>query len=216
MSVPRILKFSFLLIIYFSLVFLILLGINKVTPSMLPFASAFAVIPLVNLLINRIIRRKSRRQIIPFSANSMIRNIDYLIIGDMCNPSGFLPEGSNYIQLCRPNRGLVASYQILRHTHSILKEEGGVVVFVIKPNQLTGETYSIFDLPFFHKTTIRELNLENKVHATRWPLAFEPINSIKFLMNRMNDVKKDVSCTNEEIIAFCRDRGIELRLKVVD
>jgi hypothetical protein len=201
--------------VFISLVLLLSIIVSILLPKMFPFVGITLVILIIIVMLNRRIKSRLRKQIAPFYSRSMIRNVDYLIIGDICDPSTFLPEKSTYIYIGRPNRGFVVSYQILRHTHSILKDKGGEVVFVIKSNCLKSEEFSVFDIPFLHNTTIKELGLEKIVRRNRWPLIFEPIISVKFIMNRNCSIFKCIDCPDEEIITFCRDRNFTFRLILV-
>lgn len=215
MPLPRILGFLLIDGVFISLVLLLSTIVSILLPEMILYVGITLVVFVIIFMLNRRIKSRLGKQVAPFSSRSMIRNVDFLIIGDLCDPSIFLPKKSTYINIGRPNRGLIVSYQILRHTHSILNE-GGEVVFVIKSNYLKSEVFSVFDIPFLHYTTIKELGLRKIVRRNRWPLIFEPIISVKFTMNRSyRDIFKCIDCPDEEINVFCRDRNLTFRLMII-
>ena len=163
------------------------------------------------LLLNWLVKNKLEKQRRPFYPHSLIRNVDYLIIGDMCDASEIVPEGSTYVQIAAPGRGLAASYEILRHTFSILKENGGNAVIVVKRRNSEKEKYSLFDVGFFHTVTINKLGLEDKIMMSKLPFVFSPIKSLVFLLG-IRKVKNIKDYHNEEIERFCAEREIGIRI----
>lgn len=167
----------------------------------------------VMLCFNRLINKKMYTEIKKFSPQSNIRNIDYLIIGDICNTNNLIPKGKTIIKIMAPNRSIMSSYEILKHTFSILNEENATVIIINKNN--LKKQYTIFDIPYFPMVTINRLMLHKMKKMSEFPLFFAPIKSIKFFINKSNNQIKDVKCPVKEIINFCEDRNIKLIYKEI-
>lgn len=151
--------------------------------------------------------RKMKGMSAPFGTFSNIRNVDYLIIGDFCKAKDYVPEGSSYVQVAAPGRGLNSSYQILRHTHSILKEEGGNVVIAIGKSK---KDFMIFDMPFLHPITIKKYHLERLRKMSKLTFIFSPIDSIRFLLGGGYSTYVPVQKVDSELASFCAERDYSL------
>lgn len=166
------------------------------------------ILYFVATALNELVCRKINRQREPFEINSSVRNVDYLIIGDYCDTKKYVPDGMTYIELFAPERSYKAAFQLLRHTHSILKEEGGTVVVTTGKR---GKNYTVFDIVFFHEITIKRYNLELLKKMSRFPIIAEPLNSLKFLMGMGTQnnymFSEDVP---PELRDFCDERGYRL------
>jgi len=108
------------------------------------YAIVYILIILIALL-DYAVRNKMRTMSAPFDIFSNVRNVDYLVIGDFCRAEDYVPKGKTYVQIAAPGRSLNSSFQILRHTHSILKENGNVII----PIGNSKKDFMIFDMPFF-------------------------------------------------------------------
>ncbi len=173
-------------------------------------ACAVTFLILIFFLLNLMTIRKVNSQKTPFNPRSAIRNVDYLIIGDMCDPNQLIPSGKTYVQLSAPDRNLMSAYEILRHTYSILDEKYGTVVFVIKDKYINVERFSIFDIPLFHKITINRLNLKMMIIKANFPFLFSPLKSIKLLLGIKISGWKNCECPKKKINQFCEERSIKL------
>ncbi len=152
------------------------------------------------------VRRKMQKIAAPFGSFSPVRNVDYLVIGDCIDPAACVPQGATFVQVAAPDRSRNASYQILRHTHSILKEEGGNVVIAIGRGKAD---FTLFDMPFLHPITVKKYHLEGKQRMSRLAFLFAPIASIRFLVGRPHAFRpaEDVDA---QLAAFCQERGYTL------
>lgn len=149
--------------------------------------------------LNKVVIKKLNKQAEVFTSLSEIRNVDYLVIGDMCQ----LDLLGNKVELLAPGRGINACYEILRHTHSILKPGGKVIVAVKKKS--VNNSINSFDLPFFHSITINRLQLKN-IKQKR--IAYlHLIRSIKYILNVKSKGYVFSKCYDERIITFCEERG---------
>ncbi len=166
------------------------------------------VILIALILLNEATRKKLQSFHKPFDTFSEIRNVDYLIIGDQCDPQEFVPEDKTYVQIAAPDRGIRSAYQILRHTHSILKEEGGAVIMTCGKSK---KEFSIFDIPFLHPVTIKKYHLENLKMKSNLPILFAPIASLKFLIGGTQHTYTAMRDVDEELITFCEERNYSLK-----
>ena len=154
------------------------------------------IILIVFDFLNEAVQWKMRKERAPFDSYSRIRNVDYLVIGDICNINDIVPEKNSYVQITAPQRSITASYEILRHTFSILKEYGGIAVIVDAQKK---NDYTTFDIPYFHEVTIERLRLEKPVKLRYFPILTNPIKSIKYLFAKGKKVFQ-CDCENWEII----------------
>ena len=165
---------------------------------------------LTAAVLNELVRWKIDRQKEPFGINSRIRNVDYLIIGDYCDVKDHVPDEASHIEFFAPGRSYQAAFQILRHTHSILKEEGGTVIMTIGKGK---KLYTVFDIAFFHEITIRKYGLQMLKKLSRFPLVAEPLNSLRFLVGGGTH-STYISSDNvpSDLRTFCDERNYRLIL----
>lgn len=157
---------------------------------------------------NLLVYKKIKNNADQFNSNGIIRNVDYLIIGVSCDYKHLLPEGATYIEIIAPNRSLIASYEILRHTHSILKDKGTIVIL---DGGNAKRVFTAFDVLYFHSITIKRMNLEYWNVFKYFPVLTNPFTSIKMIFFRNN--KKtyiEKTCPSKEIIVFCKERELKL------
>lgn len=173
---------------------------------------AGAALVLLGASINVAVLKKMYKQKMPFEPTSKIRNIDYLVIGDMCRTEHIVPAGKTCLQIMAPSRSLYASYEIMRHTFSILRdfEGGGILVLAVRDKYAEKHNFSLFDIPFLHPVTIRKLGLARLARQTRLPLLFAPVRSLRFLLNLRRRTYIHGPCPDRAISEFCKERNIEL------
>lgn len=160
-------------------------------------------------ILNSYVVRNVQLQKTPFQINGNVRNVDYLIIGDMIDSNIVIPQGKCFVQIKAPNRSLYGAFEILKHTSSILDEDNGNVVIAIK-NAESKNQFSVFDIPFFYNLTIKKYGIEKYEKLSRIPLLVKPFSSLQLLLNICNVNWKEKSCPNADIVTFCDDRNIHL------
>lgn len=197
-----------MLVVLATMLFIVALCTRNI---LLSLVLSFTIGALYTLLIklNHFVCRKINRQREPFGINSSIRNVDYLLIGDYCDIKKYVPWDKSHVALFAPGRSYEGAFQILRNTHSILKEEGGTVVITIGKGK---KPYTVFDVPFFHELTVKQYGLEKLRKKSRYPIIFAPINSLKFLMGGTRNSFKISENVSEELRAFCAERNYHLLL----
>lgn len=173
---------------------------------------SFFMMVAVLLVANNIVRKKINDPISKLSSLREIKSYNTIVIGDYCEKEVYLPYcgKGNVLEFICPKRSIDASYQILRHTFSVLEENGTCII--VNGNNSERNRYSVFDLPFFHFITLKELKLETLKSKSRWPLLFYPVCSIMILAGmrsrkfRLNKNLQNIS----EIKEFCEKRNLSL------
>lgn len=198
----KILAFFFLLLCF------ILLLLGKVAVSVI-LGTLFVFVCLL-AIVEKKAHKKLNEQVQIFSPNSSVRNVDRLIIGDLLTSD--CEEMENAVSICAPGRTLFASFQILRHTHSILRSDGlGEVVIVVKKDSITRKTYSVFDIPFFYYTTIQMQNLYQLQRKGKHLMLHAPIKTTRFVFHLTNTKYYEVGVLDQTIDDFCAERGYRVK-----
>ncbi len=168
---------------------------------------------LILSLLNLYVSKKIYYQAQPFSSRCTVRNVQYLLIGDLCQPDNFIPTGSTYIQIAAPGRSLKACYEILRHTFSILDEGNAHVIFVIRKKYFS-KKYTLFDYPLFllSPISVKRLGLTKDIWKLNIPIFAAPIKSLEYLINLKGHYKYPLLSLPSEITAFCKERNISLTI----
>lgn len=186
------------------------IGCGGLFPQYLPVMIIAVLLLILFFILNRSAVRKLLRQKKPFEIGGKIRNVDYLIIGDFIDPASVVPTDKTYVQIKAPNRSLTASFEILRHTSSILDEDHGNVIIAVK-NINKKKPYSVFDIPFLYDLTMKKLGLGKMNQFANFPLLVNPLSTIKFILNYQIRNWKESSCPDKEIDLFCEERNINLK-----
>lgn len=189
----------------------VFVGCFTLFPKLLPLVITILVLLGLLPVLNRIVLRKLACQKDPFKIGGQVRNVDYLIIGDMITPETIIPADKKFVQIKAPDRNLLASFEILKHTSSILDEDNGNVVVAVASKNKTGDNYSVFDMPFLYNLTIKKLGLVRLNKLARFPALIKPLSSIKLAFNLDKKKWKETECPNKDIVNFCTERGFNLR-----
>ena len=212
----RFIKISKLKLIKYTI--LVLLLIFLITSLILKnfLFIVIALLGIIFIILNEIINKKIFLEAKKFKPFSNIRNIDYLIIGNMCDISSLIPKDSSYIAIMAPNRNTKTCFELLKHTYSILNidEKKATAIIIDNPKNQNKE-FTIFDIPFLSRTKIKDLNLSTLLIKSKFPLLFAPISSLKFLFNLKQSALKTVECPDENIKSFCDKRNIKLDYKIL-
>ena len=168
--------------------------------------------------INYIAYKNNSIQLNPFGTYSMVRNVDLLIIGDLFDPSDILKSGQSYVQIAAPGRTMEAAFELLRHTHSILNDETGkseIILAVCRKN-LNKCNFSVWDVPFFHRITVERYRLQILRRMSKVPIIIDFYGTIRMLLGKKSKGYIEELCGRQDMEAFCRERGYNLRLFVKD
>ena len=175
----------------------------------------FAAIIITAAIVNVLAVRKMNKQKAPFWKYSKIRNVDCLVIGDISsNTAQNLSGSGTSVSIYLPGCTLAGAYEVLRHTFSILKENGGNAVLVVRKKNISKTDYSPFDINFFHPVTVNRLGLKRAKFMSRFPIVFATVKSLKFLFGTKT-VSNMQDFYDEDIKNFCIERGIELQILLI-
>lgn len=166
------------------------------------------IIPAVLYALNKKVLHKMNLQYKDFFSPDGKRNIDCLVIGDCYDVSEYLPPNYEYIQIAAPKRGILSDYEILRHTHSILKENGTIYMPVQDKHKDNGLT--IFDFPIFHPITVKKYNIRNFTKKKQFPILYSPIGSLGLLLKNTKKKARCVENMDTRIDKFCQERGYQI------
>lgn len=165
---------------------------------------------IISYSLNRIVLRRCDENLSVFTLDpTRPRNFDYLIIGEYCDVSGLIPDGTKSISFLAPGRSMEVSFLVLEHVFSLLKENGEVI-FVVENEYCGSESLSLFDVTLLHPVAIRKLSLQNLKRKSRYPIIFSPLSSFKFLLSPKKKFMKKVVIDSKAIKTFCLERNISV------
>lgn len=188
----------------------LLLGVIIVfTP--LWYLSLLIFIVLLLLVLNRLIIRKIFDSYCLISPQRAIKQYNTIVIGENINSSVYenLCDKHSTLFITSPDRTLTASYQILLHLISCITD-GGTCIIVSNSLNKQKKEFSLFDIPYIHFITRKELNIEYLNNRVVLPLLYEPVKSLKFLLDIKSSGYKITECHSREIIDFCKRKNISL------
>lgn len=197
-------------LIYIITIFAVIIVCILLLPKAVPFILVFLLLALVFYYFNRCAVRMIESQKAPFQIYGNIRNVDYLIIGDMIDATSIVPPDKRYVQIKAPGRSLNAAFEILKHTSSILDEEKGNVIIAVKKTK-ANRSFSIFDVPFLYNLTIKKYRVEKLVRLSHFPFFTKPFSTIILLLNSYTKNWNETRCLNNEITRFCYERNFRLK-----
>lgn len=166
-------------------------------------------------VINTAAWKKGRKGIEYFSPSCKTRNIDCLVIGDMCRPDEIVSEGKSYLCISAPGRSLKSSFEILRHTFSILREDAGETIITVRKENIE-KGFHLFDMAFLGMSpiSVKRLHLEGLKKKEILPLLFAPAASIQILLGCNRRFSSEMDFVPAEMERFCKERNICLRILV--
>lgn len=167
--------------------------------------SALALALAAAIVINALAARSLKKQYETFNSTSKIRNIDCLFVGDMLKSSEYIEGGCSLAQLSAPGRGFLSDYEIIRHAHSILKDNG--CIYIPYRIRHADSGLSLFDYPIFHRVTFEKYKCSHKAKRAKYPFFFAPLKTILFLLGPRKASGTLKSRCFPEIDKFCEERG---------
>ena len=179
--------------------------------GLLNFWNLIYIIPLilaiVVYLLNKAAKKKMNTIKSVFSPTGTVRNVDCLIIGEKIDAKSVV-NCENTVEINTPNASLASSYELLRHTFSILKD-GGTAIIAVKKSKASADDFSVFAVPFFHDITLTRLKLRALRRKSKYPMIYYPIETLQFLFGKRKSKFKIVK-PDSVIAEFCVDRDIKL------
>ncbi len=181
-------------------------AVGIIFTNLWPLSILFLAVTMV-IIINKLAKRFLYKNIDILHNRTEIREIDTLVIGDNCDLVNISINKERTLFYQSADRSFTASYQIFMHIESLLNE-GGRLIFICN-TRIDSEKISIFDISYLHPITKKELGLESLEQMQRFPLIYEPIKSLKNILNYRENGFKITECNNE-LNKFCNERNIEL------
>lgn len=167
---------------------------------------------LMIIFLNRCVIHRINHPMYAFHSNREIKHYGILVIGDMISTKDLAPyidKQQNVLSIMASDRCLEASWQILRHSVSIL-DEGDTCVIVDRGKKSSKKPYTIFDVPFLHQITRMELHIDESYYKkVRFPLLYEPIRSLRTLYVWGGRYQLS-TCPHDAIVRFCHKKNIRL------
>lgn len=179
-------------------------------PEIFPFIAILILLMVMCFLVNHKAVKIIELQKAPFQIFGEIRNVDYLIIGDMINPSLIVPSDKSFVQIKAPRRSLDATFEILKFASSILDEDNGNVIIAVKKAGFE-KSFSVFDAPFLYDLTIKKYGIERLVRLSKIPFIVKPLSTAILLLNIYSKNWKEIECPNSDMIKFCDERSFQLK-----
>lgn len=173
--------------------------------------SILLALAMLLLVADHAVERKANKFRL-LCANREVKTTDCLVIGDMCSNDIAASNGiafENALFITAPDRSLEASYVILAHAFSILNGATPTCIITHKKGRCK-RPFTLFDTPYLHFLTIRELGLEKLADKARHPLWHEPAKSLRILFGCNPKGYVQADCTDSRIVQFCQERGIRL------
>lgn len=172
----------------------------------------FCVVIIVVMFLIRHINRKvveiTQKQTEIFFPDGKVRNVDCLIIGDMMK----VAPREGLLQLSAPDRTLLGAYEILRHTHSILRDDKTVTVIIAVKKRLKSiSKYGIFDTLFFHWLILEEKKLYRLRNKAKSPFIYAPLKTLQIYFQRYSAKYEECEVLDDKIYEFCQERGYKIR-----
>ena len=175
------------------------------------YLSLFIFAGALFLILNRVMIREIYKPCALFSSQREIKQYKFIVIGDCVKPYVYEPycDKDTTLVFTSPDRTLNASCQILLHMISCINE-GGTCIITHNSRNKSKCDYSLFDLPYLHIITRKELDIEYLNDRLRFPLYYETVKCMKLLLGIKANRYKIGECPNQEIVEFCKRKRISL------
>lgn len=203
------LSFACAIAIWLLVIILSVLLTDRTGGAFIILAAIELAVTIIMIFIgaNLLMKNKIYAQRKPFDTFSGIRNVDTLYIGEISRGGA---HDNNILYIYTPNATENSAYEVLRHTFSILDENGSTVVLCVNASaQRNKKSFSVFDIPFFNDVTIHRLGLENIKSEIWFPLLYDLAGCFRYIF-KIGKKAKEEQCVNDEILDFCEQRNIKL------
>lgn len=170
---------------------------------------------LIGIMLNKYITKKYiLGQLQDLNSRSHVRNVDYIIIGEpvrICDLN--LNPDKTFIQVSIPGIYEGGVYQILRKIHSILKNEGEVII-ALKEKHLNDFRIRPIETLYMLDLTIKQIGLKKTSKLAKFVLFIQPIDCFKLLMNVKVKGFKEINRPDSIITNFCEERDYSIKYYV--
>lgn len=143
-----------------------------------------------------------------------VRNVDYLIIGDMADIGDICEEGDKTVCIMSPNRSLECSFWVLKRMFSLLDEESGKAIITVKEKNIKKQGVTLFEYSFLSPIYKNILKVHYLEKRRKHPFFYSPIRSFGLVCGTKHKSVKTESLDNN-IEEFCRMRGIDVEFRLI-
>lgn len=169
--------------------------------------AAFILVLCIFYLTNKSFQSKLKNNCINFMQDKR-RNFDIIIIGKPLRKNSSIQiDSTKTLYLTNRKRSLFASYLILLHYYSYLREDGKGIIYIIRKKDEEKNYITIYDWIYFHPVIKSRLKMSNKL-LYKIPLLY---CYKKFKINNFFIDKKNTSLENR-IYTFCQERYLNVKI----
>lgn len=190
-------------------VILYMLGIQIIIPTII-------LLMALGFLIDERARLMLDEQTSYVYGGKKVRNVDYLIIGDMVDLSDVYGKGKKVVSIMAPNRSLECSFWVLKRMFSLLDEKSGKVIIAVKENNIKKRGITLFEYSFLSPIYRNILEVHYLEKHRKYPFFYSPIKSFKMVCGIGVKRKSDkVDCLDNNIENFCLERGLNVEFRLI-
>lgn len=143
-----------------------------------------------------------------------IRNIDYLIIGDMADIRDICGKGKKTVCIMSPNRSLECSFWVLKRMFSLLNEKSGKAIITVKEKNIKKQGVTLFEYSFLSPIYRNILKVHYLEKRRKHPFFYSPIRSFELVCGTKHKSEKTEYLDNN-IEEFCHVRGIDVEFRLI-
>lgn len=146
---------------------------------------------------------------------NQVRNVDYLLIGDLFDETLICDKNSTIVSIQSYNRSLDGSFWILKRMFSLVDETRGKVIIVVKEKNVKSSDVTLFEYSFLSPVIRRLLNVFYLEKKRRHPFLYSPYKSFQLLYGKRSRNTYVASCPNSDIVAFCKERNLNFEYRII-
>lgn len=145
---------------------------------------------------------------------NQVRNVDYLIIGDMTDIGDICDKEKKTVCIMAPDRSLEGSFWILKRMFSLLDEESGKAIITVKEKNIKKQGVTLFEYAFLSPVYRNILKVHYLERRRKYPFFYSPVRSLKMICGIKHRSIK-TGCLDNSIEDFCRIRGIDVEFRLI-
>lgn len=143
-----------------------------------------------------------------------VRNVDYLIIGDMADTGDICDKGKKTVCIMAPSRSLEGSFWVLKRMFSLLDERSGKAIIIVKEKNIKKQGVTLFEYSFLSPVYRNILKVHYLGKRRKNPFLYSPIRSFELVCGIKHKSVK-TGCLDKSIEEFCRVRGIDIEFRLI-
>ncbi len=167
------------------------------------------------LFIDKQVKKELDKQTSYVYGKNQIRNVDYLLIGDLFDEYSICDDNSSIVSIQSYNRSLDGAFWILKRVFSLVDETKGKIIIVIKEKNVKSSDVTLFEYSFLSPVIRRLLNVLYLEKERRHPFLYSPFKSFQLLYGKRSRNTCVANCPNSDIVAFCRERNLNFEYRII-